>query len=66
MSKALNDGRTPLFMAAQEGHDAVVAVLLRAGSDINCPMADGCTPFMIATHEGHKAVVMTLEHWMAS
>jgi ankyrin repeat protein len=28
-------GRTPLFMAAQEGHEALVRALMEAGADFN-------------------------------
>ena len=35
MNKSADDGAVPLFLAAQEGHDACVEVLLEHGADAN-------------------------------
>jgi ankyrin repeat protein len=54
-------GCTPLFVASQNGHAAVVNVLLaRQATDVNQADASGCTPLGIASQEGHIAVVTTL------
>ena len=34
-------GDTALYVAAQEGHEAVVATLLKAGAEINAKTEDG-------------------------
>jgi ankyrin repeat protein len=44
-----DDGMTPLFIAAREGHEAVVRALLGAGADINRGTDDGKTPLSVAT-----------------
>jgi ankyrin repeat protein len=31
----LQDGRTPLCRAAQDGHDKIMEVLVKAGADVN-------------------------------
>ena len=41
---------TPMFIAAREGHEAVVWALLGAGADINRGTDDGKTPLSVATH----------------
>ena len=35
VNKAMDDGATPLYVAAQEGHEAVVRALIEAGADVN-------------------------------
>ena len=34
---SLQDGATPLFIAAQEGHSQVAELLLSKGADVNLP-----------------------------
>ena len=60
-------GSTPLFKAAQNGHDAVVKLLLAPGVGLkleaNPNQAEtkyGCTPLYMAAENGHEAVVKLL------
>ena len=50
---------TPLFTAAQKGHEAVVRALIEAGADIN-KADDGATPLFMAAQDGHDTVVRLL------
>ena len=56
------NGETPLYLAAREGNEAVVALLLEASTiDVNRANAlCGRTPLHIAVHKWHKAVVYML------
>lgn len=52
-----NDGRIPLHLAAQEGHLAVVRLLVSHGSQVNKKSHDGKTALRAAAIEGHHNVV---------
>ena len=55
------EGVTPLFSAAQNGHETGVATLLAAGADVNTTTTDyGMTPLLVASLNGHKSVVLAL------
>ena len=47
-------------MAAQEGHETMVQLLLDRGAHMNHAMSSGSTPLFIASAYGHEAVVRLL------
>ena len=53
-------GETPLCIAAQEGHEAVVSLLLENGANVNAVNNYGETPLWIAAANGREAVVSLL------
>lgn len=53
-------GFTPLYMAAQENHDAVVRLLLQNGANQSLATEDGFTPLAVALQQGHDRVVAIL------
>jgi len=53
-------GATPLYIAAKEGHLAVVKLLLEKGAAIEAKAEDGCTPISTAAFNGHADVVKLL------
>ena len=61
VDKPHNDGRTPLFAAAQWGRTEAVKLLLRGGADKNIKSNNGKTPLMRAKEKGHQAVVALLQ-----
>ena len=44
VNKAADDGETPLYTAASNGHEAVVTALIEAGADVNKADNGGKTP----------------------
>ena len=55
-------GFTPIYMAAQEGHENVVKYLLNIGADHNLTMDEGFCPIDIAMQQGHDNIVSMLIH----
>lgn len=53
-------GRTPLWLAAKEGHDKVACLLLENGASPNPIDDDERTPLWLAAKKGHEAVVKLL------
>jgi hypothetical protein len=54
-------GQTPLLWAAEQGHKAVVKLLLETGKvDIDVKDSSGWTPLLWAAEQGHEAVVKLL------
>ncbi|XP_068428911.1 ankyrin repeat domain-containing protein 50 [Clinocottus analis] len=69
-----HDGMTPLLLAAYEGHDDIVELLLEAGADVdetagpdgNVPAAAAVTPLLAAAAMGHMKTVSRLLFWGAA
>jgi ankyrin repeat protein len=51
------DGETPLFIAAYEGRETIVAVLLDAGANPVAKTAKGSTPFIVAAYVGSPQII---------
>lgn len=60
LAAQLEDGRTPLHVAAYGGHDQVVAFLLAEGADVNAQTTNGSTPLHGAAYSGHTKCAQLL------
>ena len=53
-------GQTPLWWAAENGHEAVVKLLREKGAELESKDKNGRTPLWWAARNGHEAVVKLL------
>ena len=61
VDQANNTGVTPLYIAAENGHTEVVALLVKeGGAAVDQANNDGWTPLLTAADEGHTEVVALL------
>jgi cytohesin len=60
VNKAEDGGVTPLYMAAEQGHEAIVRAVIEAGADVNKAMDDGATPLCIAAQFDNETIVRVL------
>eukprot|EP00438_Fugacium_kawagutii_P006921 Skav203587 [mRNA] locus=scaffold935:183111:184076:+ [translate_table: standard] len=60
VNKPNPDGKTPLRLAAQNGHFEAVRDLINADADLDQATEDGTTPLHIAAQNGHYDVVSCL------
>ena len=60
LSKASQNGCTPLFAAASSGHLDIVQILLKAQADVNQADHGGRTPLHIAAEYGENVIVKAL------
>ena len=63
LNQATSDGATPLYVAAHNGHEGIVAVLIQAGADVRKACKNGCTPLKIATDMKREKVVTLLKFY---
>lgn len=54
------EGRTPLHIAAWQGHASMVELLLRYGADVNAVDREQRTPLQSCAWQGHESVVWLL------
>jgi hypothetical protein len=65
IDKADNDGRTPCYIAAYNGHVDVIRLLHEYGADIEKADNDGRTPCFAAAFNGHVDVIRLLHEYGA-
>lgn len=53
-------GETPMHMASNLGHSAIIIKLVEAGANVDYADRTGCTALMKASAQGHAATVTTL------
>ena len=60
LTAQLEDGKTPLHVAAYGGHDQIVEFLIAEGADVNATTASGSTPLHGAAYGGHARCAQML------
>ena len=63
VNQASSLGATPLYIAAQKGHDGCVAVLIQAGADVRKADKYGNTPMKVATRYKREKVMTLLRDY---
>jgi cytohesin len=63
VNQATSSGATPLYAAAQDGHEGIVALLIQAGADVRKAVKDGWTPMKIATFKKQEKVATLLKFY---
>jgi ankyrin repeat protein len=58
--KSRSEGYSALHEAAEEGHEAVVRLLLEKGAEIDAKCLQGKTAEQLAADKGHQAVLKLL------
>ncbi|KAJ1483760.1 ankyrin repeat-containing domain protein, partial [Baffinella frigidus] len=59
----VDNGQTPLHIAAQHGREGTVRLLLDRGADVSAESRDGDTPLHdVARDSGHEGVARALIH----
>ena len=67
MLMSVYSGATPLYIAAHEGHEAILRALIEAGAAVNKARDDGTTPLSVSmtpvsnvARGGHAVIVQIL------
>ena len=60
VDEATDEGATPLYLAAQNGHGAVVRAPIQAGADVDKASNDGLTLLYIVAYDDRETVVRAL------
>ena len=60
VDQAREDGTTPLYVAAQQGHLKVVRALVEANATVDQAAENGATPLSVATMQSHLEVAQVL------
>ena len=58
--EATDDGTTPLYIAAREGHEASVRTMIEADADVNKAVDEDVTSLFIATEKEYAAIVQII------
>ena len=66
LNRALSNGATPAFIAAEMGYEGVIRVLGEFGADLNQAMSNGVTPAYIAAQMGREGVIRALGEFGAN
>ena len=61
----MQDGRTPLHLAAAHGRSEAVDLLCRHGASVDVRDSDAYTPLDLAGHYGHREAAVYLLSWGA-